>query len=66
MVRLRLLLICYRFKLSDPPESGDVQELLGIKGEGSFVISAKVDNRGVSSLVAWPQQCVPTSCDHNQ
>jgi hypothetical protein len=31
-----------RFKLSDPPEPGDVQELLGIKGEGSFVISAKV------------------------
>lgn len=31
-----------RFKLSSPSEPGDVQDMLGINEEGSFVLSAKV------------------------
>jgi hypothetical protein len=37
-----------RFKLSSPSEPGEVQDMLGIKEEGSFIISAKV------RLTCWP------------
>lgn len=49
-----------RFKLSHPSEPGEVQDMLGIKEEASFVLSAKV--RTASSTICtncWVQLLRP-------